>query len=95
MPCAIDMIRPWEFRHAAPDPGPGIRCARAVRIEPLEPRRLFAAAPLFDESFNFGPANEPPVAGYIPDHGAVFGDQLDGLQYGWTVKENRNARLRH
>jgi beta-glucanase (GH16 family) len=84
----------WTFGRGALAHRPALSRAPAVRIETLEPRRLLAGAPLFDASFDFGPAAEPAIAGYFPDHGAVFG-QRNGLEYGWTAKETHHARLRH
>jgi beta-glucanase (GH16 family) len=75
--------------------GPGARRSPAARVESLESRRLFDAGALFDESFIFGPANAPGAAGYLPDHGAVYADRGNGVDYGWNVDVAGQARLRH
>ena len=75
--------------------GSAARRPPAALVESLELRRLFDASTLFDESFIFGPANAPGASGYLPDHGAVFGDRGNGMEYGWNVNEAGGAHLRH
>jgi glucose/arabinose dehydrogenase len=51
--------------------------------------------PRFLTQVNFMPLMTTLPAGYVPDVGAVFGQQANGLRYGWNVDTSANARDRN
>jgi N-acetylneuraminic acid mutarotase len=67
------------------------RCACAALIERLEDRRLLSAN--LDLHISFQPAGLPLVSGYVADSGALFGDQGNGLSFGWDADNAKNVRL--
>jgi N-acetylneuraminic acid mutarotase len=53
----------------------------AFRSEALEGRLHFSD---FEAHISFQPANVPVPASYVADNGALYGDQGNGLTYGWS-----------
>lgn len=49
----------------------------------------------FNVKVNFQTNTAPPVAGYLPDNGDVFGNRGNGFSYGWDVNNNANSRHRN
>src|SRR5205807_2605833 len=68
------------------------RPACAALIERLEDRRLLSAN--LDLHISFQPAGLPLASGYVADSGALFGDQGNGVSYGWDADNAKNVRLR-
>ena len=66
--------------------------ARAALIEHLEDRQLLSAN--LDLHISFQPAGLPLVNGYVADSGALFGEQGNGLSYGWDADNAKNVRLK-
>src|SRR4051794_22185457 len=68
-------------------------------IEPLEGRQLLAAdtaaAAPFLTRVNFQPAGVTVPDGYVADAGTAFGDQGNGLVYGWTVDNSKGVAQRN
>ena len=64
---------------------------RALRVEPLESRRLLAGD-VFLVNFQLDEATPP--AGYLIDQGLVFGDRGNGQAYGWSSDHTDQSRER-
>src|SRR5215207_6984200 len=60
--------------------------------EPLESRRLLAAAPVF---INFQPAGAAVPSGYLADTGAIYGSRGNGQTYGWSTNLSAATRDRN
>lgn len=98
-----DMIAPFEFawnnasagtftlRATATDNWGATATSAPVTINILAPLGTNA----YGVKVNFQTNTALLVAGYLPDSGAIFGNQGNGYSYGWDVDNSANSRYRN